>query len=355
MELKHTQQLDNKLYMGMEMRTSIQLLACSSLELLEYIQNEVENNPAIDSDQLVCDLGQNLDDIDCYSGTTRNDPEALEKSRDYQMQTLTSPVTMYEYLEEQLEETGVNEPIRTTALWIINSLNQDGYFLDEDLLPSDLRPWCPEALRLVQKLHPPGIAARDLKESLLIQAEQRGLTDPVLHQIIREDLDLLADRKFDLINRKYHISDSSRFLDLIRSLNPRPASAIPDYEPPQYITVDVYFETAERAVTPRLNDRYIPNLKIHPAYPSLVGQLDEAARGTYANYMNRVNFLNQSIHKRNNTLLSVCRAIIDRQSAFFDGTSNYLGPLTLNDIAQDIGLHISTVSRAVRSKYISYN
>lgn len=271
------------------------------------------------------------------------------------MQSITNPVSMYEYLEAQLEESNAKEPLRSAARWIINSLNQDGYFLDEDLVPSDLRAWYPEALHTVQEFTPPGIASRGLKESLLIQARRSGLTDDILYQIIEEDLEQLGERRFDQLNKKYRISDSARYLDVIRSLNPRPAAAIPDYQPPQYITVDVYFEKMQGKITPRLNDRYIPNLKVHPQYTSLVGQLDEGTRSTYLNYMNRVNYLNQSIHKRNNTLLSVCGAIIERQSGFFDGTLTYLAPLTLNDIAQDIGFHVSTISRAVRNKYISYN
>lgn len=354
MELKNTQKLDQQLYLGTEMLTSIQLLAFSSLELLDYLQNEIENNPAIDSDDLVCELSKANVDIDCYEETGSYDQEKLESVYDFKMQSLTTPVTMAEYLEGQLEENKFDEPVRNAALWIIHSLNPDGYFMDEDLMPRDLHGYLKAGLEAVQSLSPPGIGARNLAESLKIQARCLGIEDKVLYQMIEEDLNLLAERKFEALKRKYGISDGYKYLEMIRSLNPRPASAIPNLQPTQYITVDAYFEKVNGVISVRLNDNYIPRIKVNSGYSELLSQLDGEAKGTYQNFATRVSFLNQSIQKRNKTLLSVCEAIIQRQAAYFSGRSHYLAPLILSDIAEDVGLHLSTVSRAVQGKYVSY-
>lgn len=354
MELKHTQELQHQLKLTQEMRTSIQLLAFSSFELIDYIREEAENNPVVDSDEILNDLGRQNEELHTYMRQCQKNTEALQKSKDYEMQSLITQGSMYEYLEEQLEQLELTEPVLNTALWIVNSLNKDGYFMDEAFLPEPLHPWLDEGLQAVQSLTPAGIGARSLSESLQIQALRKGLTDPVLQKLIKEDLALIGERRFEELNAKYGIKNSPEYLELIRTLEPRPASGIPDFEPPQHITVDVFFEKDEEGLMrPRLNDRYIPTLQVSPVYSNLLEHLDEDTKGIYLNYMNRVSYLNQSILKRNETLLRVSQAIINRQQAFLSGESQYLGPLTLNEIAEDIGNHVSTVSRAVRDKYVS--
>ncbi len=356
MELKNTQQLQHQLKLTQEMRTSIQLLAFSTNELIEYIREEAENNPVVDSDQLISDLARHNEEIDSYAGQRFQDSDELQKNKDYQLESITDSVSMCDFLEEQLDRQKLSEPVLNAALWIINSLDKDGYFLDEDFLPEPFHPYYAEALEAVQSLSPAGIGSRSLSESLLIQADRSGIDDPVLKQMIRKNLRQLADHRFDELNSIYRIKNSRDYLEIIRSFNPRPASGIPQYEAPQQITVDIFFEKDETGrVIPRLNDRYIPTLTINTGYTELIERLDEESKDIYLNYTNRISYLNQSILKRNDTLIRVSQAIIERQKRFFQGQSQYLGPLTLNEIAVDIGNHVSTVSRAVRDKYVSFN
>lgn len=356
MELNHTQELQHQLKLTQEMRTSLQLLAFSGTELLDYIMAEAENNPVVDPDQVIRDVSCQSEELSSYSRRCLPDADELQKGKDYEMQSLTSQGSLYDFLEEQLDQLKMPEPVENTALWIVNSLNQDGFFLDEAFLPEPFHQSYEEALSAVQSLSPAGIGARSLSESLLIQARRKGLKDPILLQMIREDLVLLGERSFLTLNVKYGIQNASDYLTMIRSFHPRPASGIPNYEPPQHITVDVFFEKDDEGfISPRLNDRYTPTLTIPPVYSSLIADLAEETKGIYLNYLNRVSYLNQSILKRNETLLRVAQAIIRKQRGFFTGESQFLGPLTLREIAEDIGNHVSTVSRAVRDKYVGYD
>ena len=197
MELKNTQQLQHQLKLTQEMRTSIQLLAFSTNELIEYIREEAENNPMVDSDQLISDLARHNEEIDSYAGQQFQDSDELQKNKDYQLESITDSVSMCDFLEEQLDRQKLSEPVLNAALWIINSLDKDGYFLDEDFLPEPFHPYYAEALEAVQSLSPAGIGSRSLSESLLIQADRSGIDDPVLKQLIRKTLRQLADHRFD--------------------------------------------------------------------------------------------------------------------------------------------------------------
>ncbi len=279
-------------------------------------------------------------------------------------------VTLRERLREQiqlLELTAVEEEFAEVILW---NIDDDGYLrtdfsqLLRDFnienqvdLPSDKAE---AVIRRVQRLDPPGIASRDLRECLLVQLELLpNVSTPriIAMRILREAYDSFEKKHFGRIMQELHISEDmlKRAFDIIRNLNPKPGDGdgivsvnylIPDFF--------VHREDGEFIIT--LNDRGVPPLRVNRAYKEMLlnhrKRISTETRQFLRQKMEAAKWFIQSIHQRRNTMLSVMQSIVEKQRAWFEQGQGHLKPLIYKDIAEDIEMDISTISRVVNGKYV---
>lgn len=277
----------------------------------------------------------------------------------------------------QLQLSEVNDKLIFIGQEIIGSLNDDGYFTesDEDIL-NDLKVKktgtefenesftiedLNEALIFIQKnLDPPGIASRNLKECLTIQIERSDRDEDLkklLKTVIQNNFEDLRLKRFENISRDLNVSleKVSEIIDFIQKLNPKPGQS--DSMPAQsYIIPDLIVKKVDDIYEIFLNEKFTPSLRINRTYKNLYTNdkknLDKETKEYLVNNFNRAKWFIDAINSRRETILKIMEAIIKKQKEFFDSNGEGLKPLFEKDVAEDIKMDSSTVSRAVRSKYV---
>src|SRR3982075_3426209 len=213
------------------------------------------------------------------------------------------------------------------------------------------------ALKLIQSFDPTGVAARDLQECLLLQLRHLGLEGPPTEKIVAEHLRLLQNHQVPEIARKLGltIDDLKEHIEIIRNLDPKPGSR---YNPtqPQYVIPDVYVVKVEDQYVAVLNEDGLPQLRISPVYRRLLDKnaadnTDET-RAYGKDKFRSARWLIKSVEQRQKTIFKVAKSIINFQKDFLDHGIEHLRPLVLRVVANDIGMHESTVSRVVSNKYM---
>jgi len=272
--------------------------------------------------------------------------------------------TLQEHLLWQLNLSNMSARDRTIATVLIDALNADGYLTEsmESLvaaLPADLKASAAEAeqvRRMLQRFDPTGIASIDLRDCLRVQLEQFDQDTPqreLALRIVDAELELLARNDIARLARKLRASedDTAAAAVLIRSLDPRPGAAL-DVTPVEYVAPDVYARKDAGRWRVSLNPDCQPRLGLNQHYCGLIAQ----ARGTDASWMRgqlqEARWLIKSLESRAETLMKVAEAIVRRQSAFLDYGPEAMHPLVLREVAEEVGMHESTISRVTTRKYI---
>jgi RNA polymerase sigma-54 factor len=221
-------------------------------------------------------------------------------------------------------------------------------------------PWPVEeverVLKMVQGFDPIGVAARDLQESLLLQLRHLGLENTPAEKIVTEHLRALQNHQIPEISRKLGLSidDLKEHIEVIRHLDPKPGSRFNPSQS-QYVTPDVYVEKIDDEYVVWLNEDGLPQMRISPTYRRLLDKGTEHGEETRAYVRDKFNaarWLIKSVQQRQNTIYKVARSIVNFQREFLDHGIEHLRPLVLRDVANDIGMHESTVSRVVTNKYM---
>ena len=272
---------------------------------------------------------------------------------------VSAPVTLPDYLHSQLSLAVLSEPLRDAADNIIGNLDENGYLTAslEEMAASGghkLRDM-EEALRAVQALDPSGVGARDLRECLLLQLVTRGGRGGVAWQIVANHMKLLETRQFKELARilgrpAEHIQTAC---EVIRHLDPRPGLR---YSGPgaRVIQPDVYISKEGDDYVIELNDDDLPQLRLNRQYLRMLDREQEPNKDI-RNYVKErfasATQLIKNIEQRKQTILRVCQAVVRRQRDFLDFGINHLLPMMIKDVAEEIGVHPSTVSRAVSAKY----
>jgi RNA polymerase sigma-54 factor len=272
--------------------------------------------------------------------------------------------TLQEHLLWQLNLTHMSARDRTIATVLIDALNPDGYLTEsmESLiaaLPTDVRATEAEVeyvRHMLQRFDPTGVASIDLRDCLRVQLEQFDADTPqreLALRIVDAELELLARNDIARLARKLRVSedDTAAAAVLIRSLDPRPGAAL-DITPVEYVAPDVYARKDVGRWRVSLNPDCQPRLGLNQHYCGLIAQ----ARGTDASWMRgqlqEARWLIKSLESRAETLLKVAEAIVRRQSAFLDYGPEAMHPLVLREVAEEVGMHESTISRVTTRKYI---
>jgi len=273
---------------------------------------------------------------------------------------LSAPVTLGDYLRSQLSVSLVSDEVRDAAESIIGNLDEDGYLsaaLDEIAsVGSHTAEQVQEALRVVQSLDPAGVGARNLRECLLLQIESINGRGGVAWQIISNHLRLLETRQFKEIAKVMgrpleHIEIA---VDMIQHLNPRPGLRYSGAGA-RVVEPDVYFIKDGEDYIIQMNDEDVPQLRLNAQYRRMLdrdqGATKEVRDYVRERYTSAIQLM-KNIEQRKQTILKVCQAIVRRQTEFLSHGLDQLKPMMIKEVAEEVGVHPSTVSRAVASKYV---
>ena len=270
--------------------------------------------------------------------------------------------TLRDYLLGQLELESSDPRQMAIGMAIIDAVDDDGYLQEDlDAIAQTVRPEMEpspaelaRALAMVQRFDPPGVAARDLPECLALQMQQLPPETPGLalaQRIARHYLDLVARQQYPALRRRLRCDADAldEALALIRALHPRPGASLPG-EPPEYVIPDVFVRRHEDRWIVEVNPSIAPRLRVNDAYAGSLGRGGgyEALR----TQLQEARWLIRSLEIRNETLVRVAHCIVERQQAFFDRGDEAMEPMILKDVAEALGLHESTISRATTNKYM---
>jgi RNA polymerase sigma-54 factor len=392
MEMKHSLHLSQtqKLIMTPRLQQALKLLQVPTLELQQILKQEVLQNPLLEEVDEVTEQ----EDIDRESSADEQNNEEPEDpaeedpidwseylqdgslDRTYVPQSETSmeflekvPVTrttLAESLLEQLHFLNLPERSMRIAEFLVGSLDDRGWVVTPmpEIVESLGVPQeeVEKVLAVVQALEPAGVGARDLRECLLIQLDARGDRDTIAWRMIHDHFDHLVNRRFPEIARllKVSVLEVQQASDEIATLHPRPGTLV-SAEDPKYVVPDLLVERVDDEYVVMLNDRNVPRLRISSAYEGVIAanrrkpdataeekQTREYIQGKLAS----AKWLIQTIEQRRRTMIKVMNCIVREQREFFDKGIAFLRPLTLAQVARQIDMHESTVSRVCSGKYV---
>jgi RNA polymerase sigma-54 factor len=354
-----------------QMLQSIKLMALPLQELKEQIQEEIEANPALevvdDRSTVSLETLPERDDGDAEKAEVfenSSDPGFASRSgaaddskRMFIEGAIARPETLQEHLLWQLRLQPLDENKRDIGEALIQNLSDDGFHKEDPyiLRPNATKAAVDEMKALIQGFEPVGTCTADYRESLLAQAELAPEAGPTVLDILRDHIELLERGKFNELQKRLKLSESElqEALAFIKGLSPFPGRAYSATEP-NYVVPDLLIKLKDGDFVIVLNDEEIPVLGIDPFFDRLAGEKDrDKATGAYVrDNIKRAKGFIHSIRQRNQTLLKVARVIVEFQRAFFAHGPKYLAPLTLRDVADEVGVHETTVSRIAHKKYI---
>ena len=365
-----------KLIMTPELRQAIQILQFNNVELLEYLNKQIEANPFLDTTEKRKDSNikeeenakkeKSSDEIDWKEVIEKYDDISYKSyNSNYEnKQTFESytskKMSLKDHLMTQLGITIKNENERRIGELIIESLDSKGYLvssihdlsmqLNEDHIEIE------RVLRMIQTFDPVGVGARNLSECLLIQLKEKGMLDKNIYIIVDKYLDDIATNRIQKISKELHIpiKKIQSICDIIKMLEPKPARGfVVDSDNIRYIVPDVTIEKINGEYIIIVNDSNFPILSINRYYKNMLNNTDDKETSKFLfDKLNSSMWLIKSIEQRRLTLYRVVESIIKFQKKFFDEGNRALKPLVLKDVADDIGVHESTVSRATNGKYV---
>ncbi len=285
--------------------------------------------------------------------------QETEERRQFMFDTLVAVTSLQETLLEQMRFSDITAEQRTVAEVIIGNIDDFGYLKAsvEELSFSTNIPVerISEVLKVVHGFHPPGVGARDLRESLMLQLERAGREQSIEYRIVRDYMDALGKRRLPEIARGCGISveQVQTAVARIGHLEPRPGrDFLPEDE--RYISPEVFVQKVGDEYTITTNNEQIPHLRISNVYKDLMAQADSSSevRDYIRDKIRAGKFLIKSLQQRQQTILNIANEIVKRQREFMDSGVAHLRPMTMVQVAEVVGVHETTVSRAVSNKYI---
>ena len=364
MSMKQTQTLSPQMMQSME------ILQMGSQELLEYIQDQVQENPVLEMEEKygkgddTAVLQRKLEWLESTDAQNRyyhqQDTENDEKDPISNYGTVDErEENLYLYVLSQLEVMDLEPELLPVGRFLVESLNQNGW-LDESVedLAEELGKPVEEvekALAAVQSLEPAGVGARNLSECLVLQLQRRHEDSELAIRIARDYLDPLSKSRYGLIAKSLGVCQEEvrTACDLIRTLNPRPGGGFAARENLVYINPDLFVVNFPDHFELLTNDYFFPDLNISGYYCRMLKSTeDNEVKDYLMGKVRQAKWVVHSIEQRRSTLLRCAECILELQEEFFRRGPGHLKPMCLADIAQKVGVHESTVSRTVRDKYL---
>ncbi len=414
LEIRQNLKLSQQLVITPQLQQAIKLLQLSRVELLEVVQAELLENPTLEEDAEGEDF-EKLQAQDMYANEVADTENAPEKSSNQEKEvmtekqgevkepdnfdwedylntynaperiasgmddlptyeaTLSQKTSLYDHLMWQLQLSDFTEEEEEIGSLIVGEINDDGYLQEplEDIAEKAKVPVekVEAVLQRVQKFDPPGVAARDLKECMLLQIRYFGHEREILEKLVSNHLGELEKKDYKRIAKEMKITLEKviHLAKLIHELEPKPGRPFSESSA-QYITPDVYVYKVGDEWMVVLNEDGLPKLQLSPFYRNMMqktlrsngdgnGQLEgqnlqEGEKEYVQNKLRSAIWLIRSIHQRQRTLYKTTKAIVKFQKDFFEKGIEGLHPMVLRDVAQEIGMHESTISRVTTNKYV---
>lgn len=377
--------------LSFQMIQSLKLLQVNTLQLEQLLKTELEMNPVLEaSDELEAEneevqeleekevasdekkeeeeneLDINEDSIDWEEyleegfdlGYSYN--EEVDRNEERYEPTPVYQETLEEHLANQLAEKKLPDKLKLLVQFLIGSLDTDGYLrvpLEDiaDFIKVDIFE-IKEALHILWSMEPPGVGARNLRECILLQLRSRNLHNTLAMKVVTETWELFEKLKIPEISRFFGVEPRviQEALEVLKTINPKPGY---QYNPdkPSTIIPDLIVEKIDGKFVVMLNDRSVPTLHINKSYANMIKRGSNAKRDVkkyIREKFNSATWFIRSIEQRKTTMLKVMYAIIERQNNFFEKGPPNLHPLKLQDVADMVDMHISTVSRVTSNKYV---
>src|SRR3954447_21768937 len=372
-----------------QLQQSLLILQTPLLELRNLVQQEMETNPVLeelpedsganerseaevsadenfrDEFEKLVSLDEEWRDYMAQSASSNFDGRSASKDADEKRQFLFDSIPVQETLQQnliaQLNRTVLSADDRKAAELIIGNIDDDGFLqsipeemaLNSGIPQNDFE----RMLGLIQSFYPAGVGARDLRECLLIQLRRQGKEHSFEYRIVSEHMDNLGRHHFPEIARRMAIcvEDVQKAADNIARLNPRPGQVFAA-APQNYVLPDVIVEKVDGEYQISLNNEQIPHLRISNLYKDIVGSGNAQTSDVKDYIRDKIRsgkFLIRSIHQRQQTILNIAQQIVSRQRDFLDHGASDLKPMIMADVADAVGVHETTVSRAVSGKYMA--
>ena len=372
-----------------QLQQSLLILQTPLLELRNLVQQEMETNPVLEElpeesganerseaeaaadenfrneFEKLASLDEEWRDYMAQSAGSNFDGRRASKDADEKRQFLFDSIPVQETLQQnliaQLNQTVLSADDRKAAELIIGNIDDDG-FLQSTTEEMALNSGIPQddferVLGLIQTFHPAGVGARDLRECLLMQLRRQGKEYSLEQGIVSEHMDDLGRHRFVEIARRMAISveDVQKAADNIARLNPRPGQIFAA-APQNYVLPDVILEKVDGEYQISFNNEQIPHLRISNLYKDIIAS-GEAQSSDVKDYIRDKirsgKFLIRSIHQRQQTIMNIAQQIVSRQLDFLEHGPSHLKPMTMAEVAETVGVHETTVSRAVSGKYMA--
>ena len=364
--LQQTQKLTQHLSPQQILQSSV--LQLNSLMIEARILEELELNPALelaDQDPVENDDNEDegLDDIDWDELLNSPDDFNVSRYEDHSRENIDIQIAaseeFMETLSRQLLDSGLTDETMAIAQELLGNINNEGYFSVEPLLVAERMQVSEERVeavrRQIMRLSPPGIGALDLNECLAVQLEVRG-EDGLAAKIINDHFDDFANRRYNRIIQALDCTEEElqAAIDVISQLNPKPGMGAVNVLG-EYIVPDIIMEEIDGEWVISLNDITLPELHISPVYLNMITgkrRYDTATRQFARRKVEAAKWFIQAVQQRRHTIIRVMEAIIFRQREFFSNQRGPLKPMVLRDIAEDIDMDISTISRVTNGKYV---
>ncbi len=375
------QNLSQMQVLAPQLQQSLEILQVPLLELRTLIQKEMTENPTLEEElqeippedrvsdkaddfqeefEQLKKLDEEWREYMAQTGSYSSRGEDDEERRQFFFDSVANQETLQQHLFEQIKSTDLNADDRKIAELIIGNIDDNGFLqsppaemsANTGIAEADFR----RVLDVIQAFHPAGVGALDLRDCLLIQLRRNGRAASLEFQIIDQHLEALGKRRFPDIARKIGVTvqQIQTAANAIALLDPKPGQM---FSPPPnfYVLPDATVEKIDGEYIISLNNEQIPHLRISNAYKDIMSQ--DGSGGEVKDYIREKirsgKFLIKSIHQRQQTIMNIAQQIVGRQREFLDHGSAHLKPMTMVTIADAVGVHETTVSRAISGKYIS--
>jgi RNA polymerase sigma-54 factor len=386
--MQQSQSLALQQILAPQLQQSLLILQTPLLELRNLVQQEMETNPVLEelpdepsidgpngpepsADNNFKEEFEKLASLDeewrdymaqsaSYSSEGFRGSQEAQDKRQFFFDSITVQETLQQNLVSQLNQTALNAGDRKTAELIIGNIDDNGFLQstpEEMALSSGVpKEDFEKMLALIQGFYPPGVGARDLRECLLIQLQREGRESGIEYKIVSEHMEDLGKRRFPEIARRMGISveEVQEAANNIARLNPRPGQVFAA-APQNYVLPDVTVEKVDGDYQIILNNEQIPHLRISNTYKDIIAQDNNGSevKDYIRDKIRSGKFLIRSIHQRQQTISNIAHQIVSRQRDFFEHGPSHLKPMTMGEIADAVGVHETTVSRAVSGKYMA--
>src|SRR6266576_6007238 len=380
--MHQSQNLSLQQVLAPQLQQSLLILQAPVLELRNLVQQEMETNPVLEElatepdekeepkpstdeefkaefDQLA-KLDEEWRDYMAQSSSYSGRSQEAEDKRQFFFDSIATQETLQQHLMGQLNQTPLSADDRKTAELIIGNIDDNGFLQtnpDEMALNTGIPKEDFETmLLLIQSFYPPGVGARDLRECLLIQLKREGKGNSLEYKIIQDHMADLGKRRFPEIARRMGIGveQVQKCANNIAQLDPRPGQIFAA-APQNYVLPDVTVEKINGEYQVILNGEQIPQLRISNTYKDIMAQDGNGSevKDYIRDKIRSGKFLIRSIHQRQQTISNIAQQIVKRQREFFEHGSSHLKPMTMVQIADAVGVHETTVSRAISGKYMA--